>query len=151
MHIFEKGGREDKETWPRRLLTESRKPKMAVGSPWLERGVVLFLTAPINCSVMKVTLSCVSKARKTFFQLFPDTNWEFFSLLSGAAAISSPTKPHLKLSFPSPCPHWQCHINHKSMCITCDLQVYPPAQTQETCIGDMHAQGCPGELCSQGC
>lgn len=74
---------------------------MTAGSSLLGLGVVLFLTAPINCSRVQVTLSCVPppKSLEDVPQLSPRANLEFIPNLLGSTALSPSTKPHLKFSY----------------------------------------------------
>lgn len=75
---------------------------MAAGCSWLGLGVVLFLTAPINCSRVQVTLSCVPPPPPSLEdvpQLSTSANLEFIPNLSGSTALSPSTKPHLKFSY----------------------------------------------------
>lgn len=74
---------------------------MTAGSSLLGLGVVLFLTAPINCSRVQVTLSCVPppQSLEDVPQLSPRANLEFIPNLLGSTALSPSTKPHLKFSY----------------------------------------------------
>lgn len=74
---------------------------MTAGCSLLGLGVVLFLTAPINCSRVQVTLSCVCPppSLEDVPQLSTSANLEFIPNLSGSTALSPSTKPHLKFSY----------------------------------------------------